>query len=118
MIADATDLPVNADLENGGADEPKAAAQAIGAVRKRAASAARSRTSTGDRSRPIYEFRACGRAGAGGGGGGAVAAFPFVLTARAENLLYGRHDLDDTIRGLQAFEADGADVLYAPGLYE
>jgi 2-methylisocitrate lyase-like PEP mutase family enzyme len=42
--------------------------------------------------------------------------FPFMLTARAENLLHGRMDMDDTIRRLQAFEAAGADVLYAPGL--
>ena len=42
--------------------------------------------------------------------------FPFTLTARAENLIRGRNDLDDTIRRLQAFEAAGADVLYAPGL--
>ena len=42
--------------------------------------------------------------------------FPFTLTARAENFLHGRTDLDDTIRRLQAFEAAGADVLYAPGL--
>jgi len=41
---------------------------------------------------------------------------PFMLTARAENLLHGRPDLDDTIRRLQAFEKAGADVLYAPGL--
>ena len=41
---------------------------------------------------------------------------PFILTARAENFVNGRHDLDDTIRRLQAFEAAGADVLYAPGL--
>jgi len=41
---------------------------------------------------------------------------PFVLTARAENLLWGRPDLDDTIRRLQAFAEAGADVLYAPGL--
>lgn len=42
--------------------------------------------------------------------------FPFTLTARAENLVRGRKDLDDTIRRLQAFEAAGADVPYAPGL--
>jgi 2-methylisocitrate lyase-like PEP mutase family enzyme len=42
----------------------------------------------------------------------------FVLTARAENFLWGRPDLDDTIRRLQAFEQAGADVLYAPGLAE
>ena len=41
--------------------------------------------------------------------------FDFTLTARAENFLHGREDLDDTIRRLQAFEAAGADVLYAPG---
>ncbi len=42
---------------------------------------------------------------------------PFTLTARAENFLHGRRHLDDTIRRLQAFEAAGADVLYAPGLH-
>ena len=41
---------------------------------------------------------------------------PFLLTARAENYLWDRHDLDDTIRRLQAYSAAGADVLYAPGL--
>ena len=44
--------------------------------------------------------------------------FPFTLTARAENFLHGRNDLDDTIKRLQAFEAVGADVLYSPGLYD
>ncbi|MDN5940215.1 MAG: isocitrate lyase/phosphoenolpyruvate mutase family protein, partial [Salinisphaera sp.] len=43
-------------------------------------------------------------------------AFPFCLTARAENLWRSGPDLDDTIRRLCAFEAAGADVLYAPGL--
>ncbi|MFI4987363.1 MAG: isocitrate lyase/phosphoenolpyruvate mutase family protein, partial [Alphaproteobacteria bacterium] len=41
---------------------------------------------------------------------------PFMLTARADNLLHGRPDLRDTIRRLEAFAAAGADVLYAPGL--
>ena len=41
---------------------------------------------------------------------------PFVMTARAENFLHGRPDLEDTIRRLQAFEKAGADVVYAPGL--
>jgi 2-methylisocitrate lyase-like PEP mutase family enzyme len=44
--------------------------------------------------------------------------FPFTLTARAENFLHGRKDLDDTVKRLQAFEAVGADVLYSPGLYD
>src|SRR4029079_19599040 len=42
--------------------------------------------------------------------------FPFMLTARAENYLVGRPDLDDTIKRLQAYQEAGADVLYAPGL--
>ncbi len=42
--------------------------------------------------------------------------FPFVLVGRAENFLHGRPDLDDTIRRLQAFEAVGANALFAPGL--
>jgi 2-methylisocitrate lyase-like PEP mutase family enzyme len=42
--------------------------------------------------------------------------FPFVLTARANNLLYAAPSLDDTISRLQAFEKAGADVLFAPGL--
>ena len=63
--------------------------------------------------------RPCGRAHRGRGGGGAGTGHcPFTLTARAENFLHGRPDLDDTIRRLQAFEAAGADVLYAPGLRE
>ena len=43
-------------------------------------------------------------------------SFPFMLTARAENHIRGNPDLDDTIARLQAYEAAGADVLYAPGL--
>jgi 2-methylisocitrate lyase-like PEP mutase family enzyme len=51
-----------------------------------------------------------------GAAAAAARSLRFTLTARAENFLYGRPDLDDTIRRLQAFEAAGADVLYAPGL--
>ena len=46
----------------------------------------------------------------------AALPFSFMLTARAENYLHGRSDLDDTIERLQAFDKAGADVLYAPGL--
>ena len=46
----------------------------------------------------------------------AARSLPFVFAARAENYLYGRRDLDDTLARLEAFEAAGADVLYAPGL--
>jgi len=115
-IAAATDLPVNADLENGGADDPKEAAKAIRLAAEAGAVGGSIEDATGDPRNPIYEFAlAVERVHA------AVEAtralkIPFMLTARAENLLYGHNDLDDTIRRLQAFEAAGADVLYAPGV--
>lgn len=116
MIADATDLPVNADLENCGADDPKTAAKAISRAADAGVVGGSIEDSTGDPRNPIYEFAlAVERVHA------AVEAaqslpFPFTLTARAENLLWGRNDLDDTIKRLQAYEAVGADVLYSPGV--
>jgi len=116
MIAEATDLPVNADLENCGADDPKTAAQAIALAAEAGAVGGSIEDSTGDPRNPIYGFAlAVERVHA------AVEAarslpFRFMLTARSENLLHGRNDLDDTIKRLQAFEAVGADVLYAPGV--
>src|ERR1019366_4213435 len=72
--------------------------------------------STGDPSRPIYDFaHAVERIAAAVEAARALKS-PFVLVGRAENFLHGRPDLDDTIRRLQAFEAAGADALYAPGL--
>ncbi len=115
-IAGATDLPVNADLENGYADEPRAAAEMIRLAAEAGVVGGSIEDATGDPARPIYDFAlAIERVHA------AVEVarslpIPFMLTARAENLLHGRPDLDDTIRRLQAFEKAGADVLYAPGL--
>jgi 2-methylisocitrate lyase-like PEP mutase family enzyme len=111
----ATDLPVSVDLENGYGDDPESAALAI----TRAAEAGAVGGSIEDYDRGggrIYDRdHAAERVGA------AVEAahglgFPFMLTARAENHIRGNPDLDDTIARLQAFEAAGADVLYAPGL--
>jgi 2-methylisocitrate lyase-like PEP mutase family enzyme len=116
VIAGATDLPVNADLENCGADEPKIAAKAIGRAAEAGAVGGSIEDSTGDPSRPIYDFSlAVERVHAAVEAARAL-PFPFMLTARAENLLHGRDDLDDTIKRLQAFEAAGADVLYSPGV--
>jgi len=101
-IAAATELPVNADLENGGADEPKAAAEAIGLAAEAGAVGGSIEDSTGDASRPIYDFAlAVERVHAAVEAARAL-PIPFMLTARAENLLHGRNDLDDTIRRLQA----------------
>ena len=118
MIAEATELPVNADLENCGADDPKTAAKAIARAAKPAPSAARSRISTGDPRSPIYDFALAVERVQAAVEAARALPFPFTLTARAENLLHGRNDLDDTIKRLQAFEAVGADVLYSPGVHD
>jgi 2-methylisocitrate lyase-like PEP mutase family enzyme len=116
VISEATPLPVNADLENCFADEPAEAAKMIEMACAHGAVGASIEDATGDMRAPIYDFElAVARVQAAVETARAL-PIPFVLTARAENLLYGVADLDDTIRRLQAFEAAGADVLYAPGL--
>lgn len=115
-IAAATSLPVNADLENCGADEPKAAAEAIRLAAEAGAAGGSIEDATGDPKDPIYDFDlSVARVRAA-----VVVAraqpVPFLLTARAENLIRGRTDMADTIRRLQAYAEAGANVLYAPGL--
>jgi 2-methylisocitrate lyase-like PEP mutase family enzyme len=113
-IVAATDLPVNADLEDGFGPDPQNCAQTIVEAAAVGLVGGSIEDATGDRSRPIYDFQqAVDRVAAAAE---AASPLPFLLTARAENYLYGRTDLDDTIRRLQAFSAAGADVLYAPGL--
>jgi 2-methylisocitrate lyase-like PEP mutase family enzyme len=115
-ICDATPLPVNADLENGYADEPRAAAEMIRLAAEAGVVGGSIEDATGDPNTPIYDFDlAVERVHAAVEVARAL-PFGFMLTARAENLIQGRLDLDDTIRRLQAFERVGADVLYAPGL--
>jgi 2-methylisocitrate lyase-like PEP mutase family enzyme len=116
VIAAATDLPVNADLENGYAHEPRAAAEIIRLAAAAGISGGSIEDATGESEKPIYDFEhAVERVQAAVEVARALPV-PFLLTARAENLLHGRLDLDDTIRRLQAFERAGADVLYAPGV--
>ena len=117
-IAEATDLPVNADLENCGADEPKSAAEAIRLATEAGAVGGSIEDSTGDLRRPIYDFALAVERVHAAVEVARSLPIPFMLTARAENFLYGRTDLDETIRRLQAFEAAGADVLYAPGIHD
>ena len=117
-IAQATDLPVNADLENCGAHEPKAASNAIRLAAEAGAVGGSIEDATGDRAKPIYDFNLALERVQAAVEVARSLPFPFTLTARAENFLYGRTDLDETIKRLQAFEAAGADVLYAPGLYD
>ena len=116
MIADATDLPVNADLENGYAHEPRAAAEMIRLAAETGVVGGSIEDATGEPGNPIYDFTLAVERVQAAVEVARALRFPFTLTARAENLLHGRPDLDDTIRRLQAFEKAGADVLYAPGL--
>ena len=115
-IAGATDLPVNADLENGYAHEPRAAAEMIRLAAEAGVVGGSIEDATGDPARPIYDFSLAVERVHAAVEVARSLPIPFTLTARAENLLHGRPDLDDTIRRLQAFERAGADVLYAPGL--
>jgi 2-methylisocitrate lyase-like PEP mutase family enzyme len=115
-IVAATDLPVSADLENCYSDEPKAAAETLLLAAEVGAAGGSIEDATGDASKPIYEFSHAVERVAAAVEAVRTLPFPFTLTARAENFLYGRDDLDDTIRRLQAFEKAGADVLYAPAL--
>lgn len=119
VIAKATDLPVNADLENCFAHEPEAAAETIRLAAEAGAVGASIEDFTGDRKHPIYDFdHAVARVRAAVRVAHALPV-PILLTARAENLLHADNDcgaMADTIRRLQAYAAAGADVVYAPGL--
>src|SRR2546428_8879287 len=115
-IAGATDLPVNADLENCYAHEPRAAADMIRLAANAGVVGGSIEDATGDPAKPIYDFPLAVERVHAAVEVARSLPVPFVLTARAENLLHGRLDLDDTIKRLQAFEKAGADVLYAPGL--
>ncbi len=114
-IVEATPLPVSADLENGFGDAPEAAALTVRLAAEADLVGCSIEDATGDPDRPIYEFAQAVERVAAAVGAARALPFPFTLTARAENFLHGRPDLDDTIRRLQAFETAGADVLYAPG---
>lgn len=115
-IAAATDLPVSADLENGYADAPREAAEMIRLAAEAGVVGGSIEDATGDASRPIYDFALAVERVQAAVEVARALPLRFMLTARAENLLHGRLDLDDTIKRLQAFEKAGADVLYAPGL--
>ncbi len=113
IIAEATDLPVNADLENGYADDPKAAASILRDAAAVGIAGGSLEDWSGER---IYDFNHAVERVAAGVEVARALPTPFTFVARAENLIRGRNDLDDTIKRLQAFEKAGADVLYAPGL--
>ena len=113
-IVEATDLPVSADLEDGFGADPQACADTIQGAVQVGLVGGSIEDATGNADDPIYDIkhaveriRAAVDAAKGQG---------FLLTARAENYLWGRADLGETVKRLQLFSEAGADVLYAPGL--
>jgi 2-methylisocitrate lyase-like PEP mutase family enzyme len=114
-IVEATDLPVSADLENGFADDPAGVAETL----RLALDAGLAGASIEDYSRreaALYDVEVASERVAAAAEAAHGGSSQLVLTARAENHLYGVTDLTDTIARLQAYQEAGADVLYAPGL--
>ncbi len=115
-IVDATALPVAADLENGFSDDPEGCAQIITDAAGVGLVGGSIEDATGRAQDPIYSMGVAVERIAAAVAAARQLPYAFTLTARAENFLHGRVDLDDTIRRLQAYADAGADVLYAPGL--
>src|SRR6266851_567408 len=116
LIVDATDLPVSADLENGFGDAPEVVAETIRLAAEVGLVGCTIEDATGNQASPLYDVRLAVERIAAAAQAARALHFPFLLTARAHNLLYAAPSLDDTISRLQAFERAGADVLFAPGL--
>ncbi len=115
-IAAATELPVSADLENGFGDDPETVAETIRLAGDTGLAGGSIEDSTSRVDHPIYDFELAVERVRAAVEVARSLPFPFTLTARSENYLVGRPDLEDTIRRLQAYQEAGADVLYAPGL--
>jgi 2-methylisocitrate lyase-like PEP mutase family enzyme len=116
VIVAATDLPVSADLENGFADLPAGVGETASGAVEAGLAGFSIEDSTGAPEQPIYEIGLAGERIAAAAEVAHRGPAHLVLTGRAENYLHGRPDLADTIARLQAYQAAGADVLYAPGV--
>lgn len=115
-IVAATDLPVSADLENAFADEPEGVAETIRLAIETGLAGGSVEDFSGDDARPIYDLDLAVERVAAAAEAAHSGPVHFVLTARAENFLHERKDLDDTIARLRAYAGAGADVVFAPGL--
>jgi 2-methylisocitrate lyase-like PEP mutase family enzyme len=116
LIASVSERPVAADLENGFGHAPETVAETIRLAAAAGLAGGSIEDASGDPRAPIYEFEHAVERVTAAVQEAHRTRLQFVLTARAENFLHGRPDLDDTVRRLQAFERAGADVLFAPGL--
>ena len=115
-LVQATDLPVSADLQGGFGKDPKDVAETIRRAAEIGLCGGSIEDSTGDAANPIHDFGFAKERVAAAVEAARKSKHPFTLTARAENFLWGKTDLDDTIKRLHAFQELGADVLYAPAL--
>ena len=115
-IVDATELPVSADLEKGFGDDPESVAQTVRLAGRAGLVGCTIEDTTGRADRPLFDHQLAVERIAAGAEAARSLPFPFLLTARAHNLMFPNASLDDTIARLQAFEQAGADVLFAPGL--
>lgn len=113
-LVEATDLPVNADFENGYADDPEAVAENVRLCAETGVAGVSVEDNTGRKDQPLYELelavervRAAKAALAGSG---------VILVARAECFLVGCDEIEEVVRRLTAYAEAGADCLYAPGL--
>jgi 2-methylisocitrate lyase-like PEP mutase family enzyme len=115
-LAAATDVPLNADFENGFADDPDGVARNVTRCIATGVAGLSIEDSTSDPSNPLYGFdlsvaRVKAARAAIDKAGGDV-----VFTARSEGFIRGRPDLEETIRRLKAYADAGADCLYSPGI--
>ena len=116
-IAAATDLPVSADLENGFGHAPEEVAETIRLAGATGIVGASIEDYSGDKTTPLYPIElAKARIVAAVRAARELPFAGFSITARAENFFRGPPDLADTIARLRAYEAAGADVLFAPAL--
>lgn len=115
-IASATDLPVSADLGNCFGDTPETVTETIRLAAATGIVGGSVEDMSNDSENPIFEFELAVERVRAAAEAARNLPFPFTLTARAENYLVGRADLQDTIKRLQAYAEAGADVLFAPGL--
>jgi 2-methylisocitrate lyase-like PEP mutase family enzyme len=116
VIVEATDLPVSADLETGFGDAPEVVADTIRRAADVGLVGCTIEDSTRNPDHPLYDFGLAVERIAAAAEMARALPFPFLVTARAHNLLYANPSLDETTKRLRAFEEAGADVLFAPGL--
>jgi len=116
LIVAVSPLPVAADLESGFGESPETAAETIRQAGAAGLVGGSIEDASGNPRAPIHGMGQAVERVAAAAEAAHRLPFPFMLTARAENFLHDKPDLDDTVRRLQAFERAGADVLFAPGL--